>query len=292
MRVLKIFRNIILFILIWAVTTAVIFSTAAFICLKINKHLNETVTVTRYTYTDPDIPSGFNGYKILVISDLHDAPFGDRIIDLVREQDPDLIVMTGDMSQLPDSSVQESSKIGKAVGGDYPIYAVSGNHETQGGGYDEILASWEWHNITPLENDTVTLESGGDSILLIGLKDPKSDNVPEDKLEAMREFVTGSLKEQKTFSILLNHRSGLYPELKDTGVNLIISGDLHGGIVRLPFVGGLIGKSNELFPKYSYGYVKEGKSAAMIVSGGCDKNPRKVRFLNQPELVLITLKSS
>lgn len=292
MRVLKILRNIILFILIWAVTTAVVFTAAAFISIKVNKRMNEKVTVKKYTYSDPDIPSGFDGYKLLVISDLHNAPFGDQIADLVYESNPDVIVMLGDMSQLPDHSVTESSKIGKSVGKDYSIYAVSGNHETQGDGYDEIIDAWKGHNITPLENDTVLLESGGDSALLIGLKDPKHDNVSEKRLNDMRDFIRDSLPEKKAFSILLSHRAGLYPELKDTGVDLILSGDLHGGIIRLPFVGGLIGKDYEMFPKYSYGYIKEGSSAAMIVSGGCDKNPKKVRFFNQPELVLITLKSS
>ena len=52
----------------------------------------------------------------------------------------------------------------------------------------------------------------------------------------------------------------------------------------------MIGKDFDLFPKYSYGFIKEGSSSAMIVSGGCDKNPQKKRVFNQPELVLITLK--
>lgn len=292
MRVLKIFRNIVLFILIWAVTTAVVFAVAAFIVMKVNKRQIENVTVTKYTYTDPDLPNSFDGYKILVISDLHDAPFSGQIIDLIRKNKPDVIVMTGDMSQLPAGSVQESAKIGKAVGKEIPIYAVSGNHERQGDYYDEIIESWEWHNIIPLENDTAWLDSKNDSILLIGLKDPMQDDVSEERLEEMRTFVRDAIPKKKTFTILLNHRAGLYPELKDTGVDLILSGDLHGGVIRLPFVGGLIGKDNELFPKYTYGVVKEKGGATMIVSGGCDKNPKKPRLLNQPELVLVTLKAS
>ena len=291
MRALKILRNIILFILIWAVTTAAVFTAAAFISIKVNKRMNERVKITKYTYSDADIPSGFDGYKLLVISDLHNAPFGDQIDELVYESDPDVILMLGDMPQLPDYSVTESSAIGKAVGKDYPIYAVSGNHETQGEGYDKIIDAWKGHNITPLENDTVWLDRGGDSSLLSGLKDPKQDNVSDSRLNEMRRFIKDSLPEKKAFSILLCHRAGLYPEFKDCGANLILSGDLHGGIIKLPFVGGLIGKEHELFPEYSYGYIKEGGSSAMIVSGGCDKNPKKVRFFNQPELVLITLKS-
>lgn len=87
------------------------------------------------------------------------------------------------------------------------------------------------------------------------------------------------------------HRAGLYPEIKDTGVDLILSGDMHGGIIRLPFVGGLIGKrmQGDILPKYEYGFIQEDNASAMIVSGGCDKNPEKKRYFNPPEVVLVTL---
>ena len=100
------------------------------------------------------------------------------------------------------------------------------------------------------------------------------------------------LSKEDLFTILLSHRANLYPDIKDTGVDLILSGHFHGGIIRLPFLGGIIGNDEEgdLLPKYEYGMIKEGDSATMIVSGGCDKNPKKRRFFNPPEVLLITLK--
>ena len=94
-----------------------------------------------------------------------------------------------------------------------------------------------------------------------------------------------------TFSILLSHRADLYPDIKDTGVDLILSGHLHGGIVRLPFVGGLIDKDKKvsISSEYEYGVYKEDGNATMIVSGGCDKNPKKRRIFNPPEVLVITL---
>lgn len=64
-------------------------------------------------------------------------------------------------------------------------------------------------------------------------------------------------------------------------MDLILSGHLHGGIIRLPFVGGLVGKNKEesLLPGYAYGTYKEGDSATMIVSGGCDKNDKREDYL-------------
>ena len=137
------------------------------------------------------------------------------------------------------------------------------------------------------------LTKNGEKITLAGIKDPRHDEVTEYKKKVIKDNIAYELsKYPDNFSILLNHRADIYPVIKDTGVDLILSGHLHGGIIKLPFVGGIIGKDgeNSLLPAYEYGVIKEGDSATMIVSGGCDKNPQKKRYFNPPELVLITLK--
>jgi len=264
----------------------------ALLILFVNEKANERVFLTKYTFEHEEIPQGFDGYKIMMVSDLHDAPFSEMIIGHIKAQKPDIVVFTGDMAQLPDHSIQEATKIGKAIR-DIPMYAVTGNHETQGGAYDEIISTLWGVDIIPLDNDSVCLEKGNDTILLLGIKDPKSDEVTEEKLKKIRKQIESEFPDGPCFSILLSHRADLYPEIKDTSADLILSGHMHGGIVRLPFIGGIIGKNaeNSLLPAYEYGVIKEGDSSTMIVSGGCDKNPKKKRYLNPPEVLLITLKS-
>ena len=118
------------------------------------------------------------------------------------------------------------------------------------------------------------------------------DVVTKEKMRIIRGNIEYELSKRDDFSILLSHRADIYPGIKDTGADLILSGHLHGGIVRLPFLGGIIGKNEKksFFPYYEYGFYKEDDCAAMIVSGGCDKNPQKRRFFNPPEILLITLK--
>lgn len=263
------------------------------IALYLNDIANQNVYVTEYTYRDKNIPDGFDNSKILVVSDLHDAPFSDRIIEHIKEIKPDYVVMTGDMVQLPDHSIKHTIKIAnEVVPMGIPIYAVSGNHDRQCGKYDELIDILWANYVYMLENGSVVLERNGDKINLIGIKDPRHDVVTDEKVKVICNNIKYELSKNEGFSILLSHRADLYPEIKDTGVDLILSGHMHGGIIRLPFIGGIIGKNNDnsLLPDYTYGMYKEGNSAAMIVSGGCDKNPKKRRIFNPPEVLLITLK--
>ena len=258
-----------------------------------NEAANSRLHVTRYTFRHPDVPENFDGYRILFLSDMHDAPFGEQALEIIRETEPDLLLFGGDLVQLPGWSVEEAAAIARGVGGSIPMYAVSGNHESQNEAYWEMV-SYLWdEGVTWLEDDSVWLEKDGQGICLIGLKDcGHNDPVDEETLEEM-VWTTQELcpEDDSAFVMLLAHRANLYPALKDTGVDLILSGHLHGGVVRLPFVGGLVGHENgelTLFPRYAYGFYQEGE-AAMIVSGGCDWNPEKKRWFNPPELVLVTL---
>ena len=262
--------------------------------LFINDQCNKKVFLTEYTFFHREVPSSFDGYKILHISDLHNAPFAGQIINHIEEQKPDMIVITGDTTQLPDHNIDQILEIGKAAKEKgIPTYAVSGNHETQGGYYDKIIESYWATDIIPLDNDSVCIEKGNESFLLLGIKDPTRTKVTKEHLEEIKEQIESEFPDGPCFSILLSHRADLYPDIKNTSADLILSGHLHGGIARLPFIGGLKGKQTDgsSLPKYEYGLYEDKKNASMIVSGGCDKNPKKTRYFNPPEIVLITLKS-
>lgn len=262
------------------------------VIFSVNNRMNAKVDLTRYTFAHPEIPEAFDRYKIMLISDLHEAPFSDMIIRHIKIVKPDLIVFTGDMAQLPDYHIDETIEIVREFAGKIPMYAVSGNHETQNMAYWNIIDTLWSEGVVCLEDGSVYLEQGDEKILLAGIEDPEHDIVSDAQIEAICGQIQSELPKEPCFSVLLSHRADLYPEIKDTGVDLILSGHLHGGIVRLPFVGGVIGQEGSpFFPEYEYGYVKEGEYAAMIVSGGCDQNPKKKRFFNPPEVVLITLES-
>ena len=268
---------------------------AAAVVFAVNHNINGHVKLTEYTFAHNDIPDAFNGYRIMMISDLHEAPFAEQILEHIETSKPDVILFCGDLVQLPDYSFEEAKKIADGVGGTIPMYAVSGNHETQNEEYEHIVGNLWDAGIEWLENDSKKIKRSGAVIYIIGTKDIRHDDVlyEDVKAEVLPEIESELPEDSGAFTILLNHRANMYPYLKNSGIDLILSGHLHGGVVRLPFLGGLFGDKayeGSLLPEYDRGYYREG-AAAMIVSAGCDKNPAKARFMDQPEVLLITLDS-
>lgn len=257
-----------------------------------NERENERVHLVQYDFVSERLPAEFNGYRILLISDLHNAPFSQQITDHIAQVRPDITVFTGDMVQLPGWDMTEVLNIVNTSKDITDFYAVTGNHEAQKHLWD-ITSTLEKNGVCMVESRDVTLHKDGAEINLAGLADPMTDQVDDAQMEKIQETLDHILgNNQDMFTVLLSHRANLYPGIKDCGADLILSGHLHGGIIRLPFIGGIIGEKNHsILPKYEYGFYKEGGSAAMIVSGGCDKNPKKKRFFNPPEVVLVTLKT-
>ncbi len=253
----------------------------------VNARMNEKVYLRAYTVHSEKVPKGFDGYKIFVISDLHDAPFHTQIIRHIENAKPDILLFLGDLVQLPEGRAREAKKIAEAFSGEIPIYAVSGDHESQNEAYWDIYDTLHFAGVTWLTDDRVVLEKDGDSILLIGLSNSKDSTVSKEEILEKRRIISEETEAFEGFSILLNHRSDMYPDIKDAGADLILSGDSHGGIIRLPFLGGVYG-NHGTFPNYEYGIYEEEEST-LIVSGGCDKNIRKMRVWNPPEVLLVTL---
>ena len=89
-------------------------------------------------------------------------------------------------------------------------------------------------------------------------------------------------------NILLSIRPQYFKVYTYWGADLIFSGDTHGGMIRLPFIGGMV-STEELFPEYDGGLFYKGNSI-MVVSRGLGNNPIPLRINNRPEVVVITLK--
>ncbi len=89
--------------------------------------------------------------------------------------------------------------------------------------------------------------------------------------------------EADAFVVLLNHRNSSLDRFAALGADLVLCGHAHGGLIRLPLIGGLIGTGRELFPKYSGGIYTEGNTR-MLVSRGIGNGTGVPRFLNNPEI--------
>lgn len=249
------------------------------------------LSVTRLSLEFENLPRGFDGFKIVQLSDLHGSEFGQdnaRLIEAVEKEEPDIIALTGDFldegkagRELPALGALVAELIKLA-----PVYFVSGNHDWASGAASELFETLTAAGVVCLRNDFVYLERGGDVLVLGGVDDP---NGPAD-METPDEFVARLRSEAPgAFTLLLAHRAywaERYPELD---VDLILCGHTHGGIVRLPFLGGVAGTNFALFPEYDAGLFETG-AYKLYISRGLGNSVPLPRFLNTPELVSITLK--
>lgn len=245
--------------------------------------MQNDLSVSKYTYTNAALPEEFDGYTIVLISDLHHENFGDNqseLIDEVKKVNPDMIALTGDIVDEEHDSLESVENLLAGISTLAPTYFVAGNHElckdtvVQYGALKELF---DIYGVTRLENDGVEIKQGEDSINIYGLD--YADKYIEDILPQANEG---------DFDILLYHSSNVFDKINSFGYDIVLAGHLHGGAIRLPIVGGVINNAGSLFPKYDSGVFVENGST-MFVSRGLG-NSVIPRFYNSPELVVITLK--
>lgn len=245
------------------------------------------IQLTRYDMSFPNLPESFDGCRILHISDLHGMSFGRdnrRLAEMIRSQQPDIIAFTGDIAgNRGDLSAVET--LLKNIDGLCPAYYVNGNHEWADGCVEEIETLMESYGVHCLSNEIELLYRGDDSIVIIGAEDPngRADMMTPWELSLR----AGELYSGK-FMLWLAHRNDYIKMYQDIGTDLILCGHAHGGIVRLPFVGGLLNVNRSFGAEYEAGLYYSGHYI-MEVSRGLGNSIPIPRFLNRPELVLIEL---
>jgi len=235
------------------------------------------------------LPDGFSGTRILQLSDLHGASFGKdnfRLLQAAQEAAPDYIFLTGDLADAPG---QETAIRGLIAGltALAPVYFVSGNHDWTCGWTEELFSLLEDCGVTVLRNEWVTLTRNGDAIVLAGAEDP---NGPADMMtpEALVTAIAEETGSPPT--LLLNHRNDRLELYASMGVPVVFSGHAHGGVIRVPGLGGLFGHGGTLFPENEAGLCASG-GTVMVVSRGLGNVPGTFRLGNPPQLLCVVLEN-
>ena len=241
---------------------------------------NTYIDVEKITFKSRDIPESFDGTKIVLLSDYHNQGenFCERLTDIVKEADPDYIFITGDIIDRIRTDVDKADNFLKKVSDIAPCYLVWGNHDksVSQGDLERLKTSAESYGITILEGTTVRIQRGDEYISLTG-----------------NYYYYDYPPCEADFNIWLNH----FPEnfepiaeqTKKDGnqMDLMFSGHAHGGLIRLPFVGGVIGH-NGLFPDYTSG-LYEYDGSHMIVSRGLGNSGNVPRLYSTFHVVVCEL---
>lgn len=247
------------------------------------------IGVSHYTIKSSALPAEFNGFKIVQISDLHCARFGDRqegLITRIKAEKPDIIVLTGDIMDDGIGDMESISMLLDGITPLAPVYSVSGNHDKWYSGFKDFQKLLEDKKVILLENRDEKIDRNGARINITGIGDP---NVWDDrKAEQYLEKYLNELKPSGGYNILLFHRANMFAGIKGKGYQLVLAGHMHGGQVQIPFVGGAKSPHGQWFPKYAQGKYEE-EGTVMIVSRGLGNVVVVPRVLNPPELVVVTL---
>lgn len=284
-------------ILIITLIILVAFSTFALIShfrLDITNYIIKNAKITR-------------DFKIVQLSDLHSREFRNdnkKIIDYIEKEKPDIIVMTGDMINAKNGDIAYLEKFINSLKEICKIYYVMGNREFRYNEeeFNKLVNMLEKNSIKVLNNNSDTIKIAGSEINIYGL------NYNNRNIEKYYEFRRGSMYNKKyeiknkledvfsiidkdKYNILLTHSPNAFKKYASFGFDLIISGHIHGGVIRLPFAGGLLSPNATFFPKYDAGLFFE-EGSVMCVSRGMGYGSLPFRILNNPEIVVINLKHS
>lgn len=252
-------------------------------------YLNNTwLQVSRYNVGLKNLPPSMDGLKVVQISDLHNAKFGEkqeRLIAEVKLQKPDVIVLTGDLIDRNHYLLERSLDAVKGLVQLAPTYFVDGNHEISSNKVDEIHSALSELGVTVLNNEATDFTWHNSVISIVGISDPLSGVSTDDMLAKALHQVP-----EDRFTLLLAHRSEFAADYAKYGVDIVYTGHAHGGQVRIPGIGGLIDHQGHLFPDYLEGVVKTG-GTQQVISRGLGNSLFPARIFNRPEIVVSTLKS-
>ena len=257
---------------------------------------NNTLSVEEYTLPSSRLPDGWDGARIVHLSDLHGKEFGTdsaRLLRAVAKAQPELIVITGDIAD-GCSGTDALPSLLQGLTAIAPTYYISGNHEWAAGIIGELRGLFDESGVAYLRNEYLPLSRGGDEILLAGIEDPNGYADQKTPQQLASELYAN---QGDPFWLLLAHRNNHFPgEYCLLGADLTLCGHGHGGIWRFPGTDGFISTTMELFPSYTDGlYTCDCGScggAQVFVSRGLGNSPRIPRLFNRPEVAVITLKSS
>lgn len=281
----------------------IIFAFIALLSVYIYKESNG-YHVVKYIITD----NRFKKDKIsfVFLSDLHNRQYGELNSDLVKDIDklnPDFIALGGDMitscmEKWTDFS--DTLKFVEKLAKKYPVYYGMGNHEERlnrkpdkfpEGCYEKLSSTLTKIGAPIIDDKKISIDDLGIDIYGLNLdhkyyRKVVTKKLPDDYLEAK----LGTPWEGH-FSILLAHNPEHFKSYAKWKADLVLSGHVHGGIIRLPFLGGVISPALKIFPKYDGGLFTEGNST-MILSRGIGTHTIPIRVNNKAELIYIELRKN
>lgn len=260
--------------------------------------------IREYTIESEKIKDGID---LVVLSDLHNKQYGEgnaKLLNALDEVNPHVVMVAGDMlTAKPGKGYELAASFMEKVAEKYPVYYGLGNHEYRmkiypenyGTEFTEYTERLENAGIRVLDNESALIQVKRDermtNIRVSGVSIERFYYKRFRKIYMSSEYLDGliGIADEASYQILLAHNPEYFETYADWGADLTLSGHVHGGIMRLPVLGGVISPKLVLFPKYDGGHFVR-KAAHMVLSRGLGMHTIPVRIFNPAELVVVHLK--
>lgn len=268
---------------------------------------NHRLVTTRYEVASERLPEGFDGFRIVQVSDLHSAHFGrgnQRLVEAVTVERPDLIALTGDLVDRRTSDLTMALETARSLRGIAPTSFVTGNHEADSALLVPLLAGLETRGVEVLRTASRALGEGeGSAIRVVGIDDPRFPLAGEDPASplsqdqrtaqrlaiALTDDADGTTGSPDPFTLLLAHRPEQLDAYAVARADVVLAGHAHGGQVRILGLGGLYAPNQGLLPALTAGMVQSGRTH-LVISRGLGNSVAPVRVNDPPEIVTVTLR--
>ena len=275
----KTLRNILIILGVLIVSTVLI---------VLDSYIN--IDVSHYEIKSDKLNQKYNNYKIMLLTDLHNRDITEKLVKIVNEENPNIIVMSGDMINEKVDGFDNFFNLCEELK-NKTVYYVFGNHEENMSDEKQnefIEKIKEKTNVILLNNDKVELD---DSFTIYGFSPQVKYYLASTKEKIDLNYIEeriGKIDINK-FNLLISHDPLLYNLYSEYGFDMVLSGHLHGGIINIPFVGGLLSPDFTFFPKYYKG-VNKIENTNLVISRGLGYGYMiPIRVFNRGEVVIINL---
>lgn len=239
--------------------------------------------------------------RLVLLSDLHNKSFGKdngKLTEKIDSISPDGILVAGDMlTATRDKDFTPALSLMKRLAAKYKIYYGMGNHEYRlklypdqyGSMYEEYMSGLAEAGIVPLVNENTYLPEYNLSVCGTEIDRcyyKRFGRYPMDS--GYFPKILGQPRSD-TCQLLIAHNPAYFEEYAAWGADVVVSGHVHGGIMKLPVLGGVLSPSLTLFPKYDGGRFVKGHTT-MILSRGLGTHTLPLRIFNPGELIVISLR--
>ena len=283
-RILKLYKKYFKGKVLRIVSAFVIIAIITVLCSNIL--INRNFTVTFYQIRSEKVTDNI---RIIELADLHNKQYGKdniKLIDKIKALHPDLIVYAGDMMNYKDDDYSVLFDLSDELSEIAPIYACYGNNELDQYLFEdkEFTKKLEKHGVNLLSNEKTEVTVGRSKLQLVAVSDGVEQY--DVKTNNAKKFIE-KLEPTDVCRICLTHYPELFLEkLKYKDIDIAFTGHAHGGLVRLPKIGGIYSNGEGFFPTLTSGVNEMEDGTLVVVSRGLGSSGFFPRINNQPELVV------